>query len=272
MWDNRSSYPTDLVDYIPNVCPEPPQDQKAFCVQHSIVVEELGRPSNLNDFITHCGVDPDALTKDGKGKMAAILDLMAKQAKDSPCVSNMCDIQGTGYLLRNRNIANKDNLTASKKDIEDCRKDTGEKFIQKRTRSRGIFCSVSGGGIIRSWAPLYKSEGPTQVALIMTTFLQTYLGKVIPNIEDWIKFYLAYDNICHVDELKLLNEPLSLEFPYSDMWQKINKIIDPLHIKNHSREKCQELYNPERVKVDHPEANMMQCEQTFTWLGRYKNI
>ena len=138
--------------------------------------------------------------------------------------------------------------------------------------SRGVFCFVSGGGIIRSWSPLYKSEGPTQVALLMTSFLETYLGSVIPNPEDWAKFFLSYDNMCHIDELKLLHVKLNLTEPFCDMWQKINKVIDDLHIRNHTRPSCKTLYNPDQVKTLYPEANTMQCEQTFAWLARYKKI
>ena len=33
-----------------------------------------------------------------------------------------------------------------------------------------------------------------------------------------------------------------------------------------------EIYNPEKVKQDWPEANLMIAEQTFCWLGRFKKI
>ena len=56
------------------------------------------------------------------------------------------------------------------------------------------------------------------------------------------------------------------------MWGTINKVIDPLHIHNHTREKCKKLYSPKSVTSKYPDANMMQCEQTFAWLGRYKKI
>ena len=123
--------------------------------------------------------------------------------------------------------------------------------------------------MIRGWASLYKSEGLTQVALLMTSFLHCYLGEVIPNPDDWANFFASYDNLYHVDELKILNSKLSL---FCDLWQKIQKVIDPLHLKNHSRDKCKELYDPVNATAKYPEANMMQCEQTFAWLARYKKI
>ena len=36
--------------------------------------------------------------------------------------------------------------------------------------------------------------------------------------------------------------------------------------------KCKELYNPEKLKEEHPGYNTMVCEQTFAWLSRYKKI
>ena len=182
------------------------------------------------------------------------------------------DAQGTRYLLRDKKISNTTNFTRNKTSEEDCRKDTGDKTVHKLSRSRGVLMTVSGGGIIRSWNDLFKSEGPTQVALLMTSFLQKYLGENIPNPEDWINFFLSYDNMCHIDELKLLNKPLALPEPYNNMWQKIQKVIDPLHIKNHTRKQCQILYNPQKVKEKYKDGNMMQCKQTFAWLGRYKKI
>ena len=53
--------------------------------------------------------------------------------------------------------------------------------------------TVSGGGIIKHFAPLYKSEGPAQVAMILLTFLQSDLKDVDPS--DWKKKYLSYDNM-----------------------------------------------------------------------------
>ena len=78
--------------------------------------------------------------------------------------------------------------------------------------------------------------------------------------------------MCHVDELRLLSKPLALPAPYDQMWLQIQKVIDPLHLSNHTRKKCKELYNPEKVRKDIPEANFMSAEQTFAWQGRYKKI
>ena len=54
---------------------------------------------------------------------------------------------------------------------EDCRKDIGETFRLQRY-NRGLLAACSGGGHIWSFDSLYKSEGPTQVALLMIKYLQ----------------------------------------------------------------------------------------------------
>ena len=109
-----------------------------------------------------------------------------------------------------------------------------------------------------------------KVTLALIKFLHMHLrGKTV---EEFRKYYLSYDNMCHIDELRLLSKPLPLPEPYNKMWFEINKVIDPLHLANHSRRKCKELYDPEKAKKDFPEANFMSAEQTFAWQGRYKKF
>ena len=161
------------------------------------------------------------------------MTLSSKSDEGEDLTKKVEDVQGTKYLLRNRQIANKENFKTEQTE-NDCRKDIGESPRLHR-RSRGVEAVVSGGGIVEYWSPLYKSEGPTQVALIMLKYLQLRLeGK---NVEDFDKFYLSYDNMCHVDTLKLLSGELSLPEPFDKVWLKINKIIDPLHISKKSAKK-----------------------------------
>ena len=76
-----------------------------------------------------------------------------------------------------------------------------------------------------------------------------------------------------IDRFKMLKNPLPLPGPdMPKIWKKINKCIDQLHLKNHKNKLCQVKYNPSKVKEDFPEANLMVCEQTFAWLGRFKKI
>ena len=117
---------------------------------------------------------------------------------------------------------------------------------------------------------LYKSESPTQVALLMIKYLQLSLQNVSP--EDWFKMFVCYDNMCNIDRLRMFREPLPLDGEFANVWNKINKCIDSLHISNHKREECKTKYAPEKVKSVIPDANLMSCEQTFAWAGRYKKI
>ena len=120
------------------------------------------------------------------------------------------------------------------------------------------------------------------------TFLQTELKDVDPS--EWGRKYLSYISVsCNVDRLKLLQKPLPLPGHMGLMWQKIQKVIDPLHIDNHKvshiflfvlfqsnfiqkRPECKVLYPPSKVKSDYPDANLMTCEELFAWLGRFKKL
>ena len=90
--------------------------------------------------------------------------------------------------------------------------------------------------------------------------------------EDRQKKILTYDNMCHLDNLKVAKKPLPLPGDWQHMWLDITKIIDSLHIANHKDRRCRETYSPQQLKKDHPHMNTMCCEQTFAWLSRYKRI
>ena len=79
----------------------------------------------------------------------------------------------------------------------------------------------------------------------------SYIRKIIRNYKWFFLFYFYTRNFF----------PLN----FSDSF-------DPLHIHNHKRKKCSELYNPDKVKEAVPEANLMCAEQTFAWFGRFKKI
>ena len=58
----------------------------------------------------------------------------------------------------------------------------GKMRLQKWTR--GLLAIVNSGGHIIYWAPLFKSEGPAQVAVIVLNFLFSVLAPQIP-FEEW---------------------------------------------------------------------------------------
>ena len=112
MWDNRESYPDDILDYVPSVCPESPEYGHAFCNKHVKAANALRVPTHLNSFISFCGANPDSLNKEGRTKMSVVLETMARMSKLKD--ESALDSQGCGYLLRNRNIATKEMLKDTK--------------------------------------------------------------------------------------------------------------------------------------------------------------
>ena len=122
------------------------------------------------------------------------------------------------------------------------------------------------------FCPLYRSESPSQVFFILLTWLQTLLTtKSIP--ESRLKeVFIAYDNMCNLCRLKVAKNPLPLPPPMDQAWGKCNKIIDKFHLPNHKSEVCHTTYSPLPIKEAHPQFNTQAGEQTFTWMGRFKNI
>lgn len=114
-----------------------------------------------------------------------------------------------------------------------------------------------------------RSEGPAQVFLLVLSWLVAAFGN--KGREEWQKVIVSYDNMCHLNNLKVAKKPLPLPGDLQYLWLDIKKIIDTLHIKNHVDPKCQQYYNPDEVLQD-TSMNTMSCEQTFAWLSRYKKI
>ena len=76
---------------------------------------------------------------------------------------------------------------------------------------------------------------------------------------------MSYDNMCHLNNLKVPKKPLPLPGDLQYLWLDVTKIIDELHIKNHADKRCIEKYNPKEVLSE--DMNTI-CEQTFAWLYR----
>ena len=76
-----------------------------------------------------------------------------------------------------------------------------------------------------------RSEGPAQVFLLVLTWLIAAFGR--KRREDWKRITVSYDNMCHLNNLKVARCPLPLPGDLAHIWLEVNKIIDDLHIKNH---------------------------------------
>ena len=115
-----------------------------------------------------------------------------------------------------------------------------------------------------------RSEGPAQVFLIVLVWMLSAFASLTR--EQLKKITLSYDNMCHLNNLKVARSPLPLPGKFSHIWMDVKKIIDTLHIANHKDKTCHDLYSPELLKKENPDMNTMCCEQTFAWLSRYKRI
>ena len=124
---------------------------------------------------------------------------------------------------------------------------------------------------------LFRSESPSQAFLILVLWLYR---KFTPLLDDGMapeelmtvmsSTIVAYDNMCHVDGLKVARVDLPFEDPLKKVWQCVVKVIDKLHIRNHKDEKCKTLYNPiDKVPDGY---NTMAAEQTFVWGSRFKRL
>ncbi len=124
--------------------------------------------------------------------------------------------------------------------------------------------------VLPSWNVIYcTSEGPAQVFLLALTWLVSMFGRLTR--DERRRIILSYDNMCHVDNLKVARKSLPLPGDLKYIWTDITKVIDELHIHNHRDTRC-EKYSMDKIKIDNPNYNTMACEQTFAWLSRYMKI
>ena len=84
-----------------------------------------------------------------------------------------------------------------------------------------------------------RSEGPAQVFLILLVWMMSAMQEMTR--KDRQKIYLVYDNMCHLDNLKVAKKPLPLPGDLQFIWLDIKKIIDSLHLRNHKDSRCHEV-------------------------------
>ena len=89
-------------------------------------------------------------------------------------------------------------------------------------------------------------------------------------LEEKLKnYFLVYDNMCHLDNLRAAKADLPLPDRFKSLWKVIKKIIDRLHLTNHVNPKCKVMYSPDQLPAGY---NTQAAEQTFSWLSRFKKI
>ena len=90
-------------------------------------------------------------------------------------------------IFLDTSFRNKANFQLEGQEDDACNKDTGS-VMKLRRWSRGIFAIVPGGGHIKMFASLFNSESPTQVAMILLSFLCEILKDTDPQL--WKKKFL----------------------------------------------------------------------------------
>ena len=133
-----------------------------------------------------------------------------------------------------------------------------------------VTCTVMFIAYYVQYSTFFRSEGPSQVFLLTLTWLVSAFSDI--SRKDRNEITLCYDNMCHLDNLKVAKKPLPLPGTLKYIWLDIQKLIDTLHIKNHQDENCKKKYSPSQLKEKNPNYNTMSCEQTFAWLSRFKKI
>ena len=68
----------------------------------------------------------------------------------------------------------------------------------------------------------FSSESCSQVFTILLVWLLRVV-ETIPRVK-WGSIVLAYDNMCHLDALKVARKPLPLPKPFDEMWLAITKV------------------------------------------------
>ena len=122
------------------------------------------------------------------------------------------------------------------------------------------------------WTPMLCLLPPSVASLVVADLMVSQVCCHMTR-EQRQKVVLSYDNMCHVDNLRIARKPLeSLPGDLKFIWLDIKKIIDSLHIHNHKDTQCHQRYNPDQLKETNPYYNTMSCEQTFAWFSRYKKI
>ncbi|KAK3700743.1 hypothetical protein QZH41_001905 [Actinostola sp. cb2023] len=104
-------------------------------------------------------------------------------------------------------------------------------------------CPLTGGVRLRE----------VQTFLILILWLYRKFQPLIDNgistevVEEMISStILAYDNMCHVDGLKVASKNLPFQAPLDKAWLSLIKVIDKLHIRNHTDAKWHPIHDLSR--------------------------
>ncbi|CAB3982060.1 Hypothetical predicted protein [Paramuricea clavata] len=90
----------------------------------------------------------------------------------------------------------------------------------------------------------------------------------LPTCEDEREdFFLAFDSMYNFNRLRAARKLLPLPQPYNNIWLKINKVINELHIILINFI-CKTKYSSDLLKEKIPGLNTPVAEQTFVWAAK----
>ncbi|XP_064381941.1 uncharacterized protein LOC135330880 [Halichondria panicea] len=191
---------------LPDVCTNSPIRNKAFCEEHCLLLQNEAPdvPIDLRQFLKYCGAQAVENEEECEGDTDTV-DAVVNSIKvnTNQFGTSATTSQGTAALIEKHPELVQSTVYDDPNERV-CRKDTG-KSKRLRKWSRGHQFVIRGGGHIDTWQPLYRSESPSQVFLILIQWLLS-LAKSRGGIGKPIS--LAYDNICNLAKLKAARAPL----------------------------------------------------------------
>ena len=124
MWKQLDDNIDRLGGNIPPVCSSEPLHQSAFCQKHGELVQNLGWPSKLREFLLKCGTNPKGFNKESAKRVDDKLTELSKLAAshgggitpDPPFTKT------TNYFLRSNAVTAGDFTTDASSDDDKCNK------------------------------------------------------------------------------------------------------------------------------------------------------
>ena len=118
----------------------------AFCSSCAPQIKELGYPTTLNGFLSHCGCNLSAFTKEEKNKRIPVLKDISQNIEITS--KTIGEKTGTSMILQSQVLKESDTFQVESDGDKTCNKDLVG-FVTKNDYSRGLVFFVHSSGIIR---------------------------------------------------------------------------------------------------------------------------
>ncbi|XP_065916828.1 uncharacterized protein [Dysidea avara] len=179
------------LNYV-KTCSNGPLPGNAFCSEHSEVMKKKGVPVTLKEYLNF-------------KKHVQCFSGNVGVSVQSAAICQGTDSGIKSYAEFAKAVDQTEEVTATK---TTCNKDTGEKPGTLQKWTRGTWFCVGAGGHIERWQPLYRSEGPAQVFMLVVMWLVCQFGT--KGRDAWKTLTISYDNMCHLNNLRVSRLPLPL--------------------------------------------------------------